>query len=1750
MADRHRRTGRRASSSSYSSRVPIFEQLEPRLLLSGNLNGMHLADQSVDRFDDQVIYLDFDGEQGVSYDNDALGVYVSDVDMGALALQGELSGQEQKVIDSVLSELASDWADTGVRFTLNTAVNRELYGQGSTIYIGDDNGAFDQLGGDFLGLAETIDIGNQNNIDEAFVFSSKFGSFDSTITAASTIANTIEHEAGHLMGMQHVEAIDGVRIENYALTGTVAAASSGSVYRNENGTYGVHSSSTLIAGQNDVAFNPNDTFVRGYAVFDLRTFSTDADISKIRLRYDLDIDSGNDPDGTIFWVEMGPLSISKSTWDSASNQSRWKWNPTTFYETAYMESLSTWNDDDNDTYVTLPSTAHSKVESRAGDYVVFHFRLTTQRNGTTWSGDQYHTSNQVPDLARLTNGWDIYDLTDSFLDDDWLATFSDVKLEITYSLPVPDHTRPTATLLTVTPPTGGGTLYFEVRYADNVAVDNSDINDFDIKVTGPNGYLASGNLRAISTSSDTSPITATYRITAPGGGWGQEDDGTYTISMNSNQVSDTNNNYVLSGSLGTFEVDLSDHTRPTATLLTVTPPTGGGTLDFQVRYADNEAVDASDINNFDIKVTGPYGYLASATAISTSTSSDTSPITATYRITAPGGSWGPEDRGTYTISMNSNQVSDTNNNYVLSGSLGTFGVDIHVPDTTRPTATLWPNQYPAPVAGGTTWDFLVSYNDNVAVDASDVGSSDITVTGPNGYSQNASFVSRSTNSDTSPITATYRVTAPGGSWGPEDAGTYTISMNSNQVSDTNNNYVLSGSLGTYVVDFPDTTAPTPNRSTWSIEPYARGTTSIKMYATSASDPSGVEYYFDETSGNAGGSDSGWQDSRSYEDTGLSPNTTYTYKVKTRDKSSNQNEGSYSGSRSATTDLIDDEKQLTHITISGSTAVNESSFANYTATAYYDDGSSQNITNLATWSDNRSLADIDSGGKLTTYSVPSDQTCVIRATYSGKSDTHDVTIKDIKPDLIGTIDVSPEPLHWGGSFNISAMVNNIGGAADGLSTARFYLSSDSTIDSSDYLLGTSDVSRLPAGGSMSIEQSSNKLPSLLPSGFTATDDVWIGMIVDVNDQVTETNEDNNTASDAVHIAAPDLVGMIYVLPEPLHWGGSFNITATVSNIGVAPAGPSTARFYLSSDSTIDSSDYLLGTSNVSGLPAGDVLLIERSSNRLPSNPPSGFTATDDMWVGMIVDVNGNVTETNENNNSAVSNLLADMEGEAAPNLVGTIDVLPEPLHWGDSFNISATVSNFGSDLAGLSTARFYLSSDSTIDSSDYLLGTSNVSSLSAGGSMLIERSSNRLPSSPPSGFTSPEDVWIGIIADDSDQVTETNESDNTAYDAVHIDQLGPDLVGTINANLLPQEWGGTAFISAMVSNIGIALAGPSVARFYLSSDSTIDSSDYLLGTSNVSSLLPGGSMSIERFNILPSSPPSGFTAIDDNWIGIIVDDGEQVTESNENNNTASDQLTGIGEAAPDLVGTINVMPELLQWGDSFNISATVSNIGVAPAGLSTARFYLSSDSTIDSSDYLLGTSNVSSLLPGGSMPIERSSNKLPSTLPSGFTATDDVWIGMIVDVNDQLTESNENNNTTSDAVHLDIPDLVGMIYMMSEPLHWGDSFNIAATVSNIGIALAGPSVARFYLSSDSTIDSSDYLLGTSNVSSLLAGESMLIMRSSNQLPFRLPSGFTATDDVWIGMIVDVNDQLTESNESNNTTNIWYISIQNICVCSFL
>jgi hypothetical protein len=85
------------------------------------------------------------------------------------------------------------------------------------------------------------------------------------------------------------------------------------------------------------------------------------------------------------------------------------------------------------------------------------------------------------------------------------------------------------------------------------------------------------------------------------------------------------------------------------------------------------------------------------------------------------------------------------------------------------------------------------------------------------------------------------------------------------------------------------------------------------------------------------------------------------------------------------------KTISYLQISGSTSVNEKSGESYTCKAYYTDGS--NATISPSWSESSSYANINSSGYLTTYSVSSNKSCTITASFGGKTDNHYITIKN-------------------------------------------------------------------------------------------------------------------------------------------------------------------------------------------------------------------------------------------------------------------------------------------------------------------------------------------------------------------------------------------------------------------------------------------------------------------------------------------------------------------------------------------------------------------------------------------------------------------------------------------------------------------------------------------------------------------------------------------------------------------------------------
>ncbi len=313
-----------------------------------------------------------------------------------------------------------------------------------------------------------------------------------------------------------------------------------------------------------------------------------------------------------------------------------------------------------------------------------------------------------------------------------------------------------------------------------------------------------------------------------------------------------------------------------------------------------------------------------------------------------------------------------------------------------------------------------------------------------------------------------------------------------------------------------------------------------------------------------------------------------------------------------------------------------------------------------------------------------------------------------PDLVGTVvSASPEPGEWGAGLNITASVSNQGNALAGASTAKFYMSSDDTITDGDFYLGSAPVGALSTDGSESISVSyTYEWPP--PNGFTDYDDVWIGMIVDADNEVPESNEDNNnTATDHVPMVPPprpDLtVAVDSYLAGAYSNGDSFQATGTETNSSAVGI-PSTDTFWIEAHI---SGDRQWGN--------GDDYVVGRWIEDEGMDPWESYQTTETLtippgaddgnyYLAVKIDSDSEIAESNDENNVWWST-AADIE--IASNVEHQVITGEDQkaLAGGDvSIPISYDVSDGDSTLAGLGLRIHYDSSKLTWTGLADVLGT--------------------------------------------------------------------------------------------------------------------------------------------------------------------------------------------------------------------------------------------------------------------------------------------------------------------------------------------------------------------------------------------------------------------------------------------------------------
>lgn len=357
--------------------------------------------------------------------------------------------------------------------------------------------------------------------------------------------------------------------------------------------------------------------------------------------------------------------------------------------------------------------------------------------------------------------------------------------------------------------------------------------------------------------------------------------------------------------------------------------------------------------------------------------------------------------------------------------------------------------------------------------------------------------------------------------------------------------------------------------------------------------------------------------------------------------------------------------------------------------------------------------------------------------------YSITVKDV--DLIITSVSGPASGSLGQSITMTSTVKNLGTGDSVGSYMTLYLSSDSTINTSDYALTTLYAGTLTAG----TQRTFNKnvmIPSNLAPGI-----YYIGAIADTGNRVVETNENNNSlAGNQISVGSKvDLVITSVSGPTSASPREQVAFTAAVKNQGNAASGGFYLSVYLSADSTLTREDMEMGSVYVTGLAAG-VQQVLKVNSTLPA-AVAGF-----YYIGAIADSRNNVSETNENNNSLTGNQIS----ITLPDLMLTSVSGPSGGIAGQQISITTMIKNNGGTSWGGFYLSVYLSTDPVItpwddvyETGDLEIGSVYVPSLGAGAQQMLTISST-IPATLTGVY------YLGAIVDSYNWVVESNENNNS------------------------------------------------------------------------------------------------------------------------------------------------------------------------------------------------------------------------------------------------------------------------------------------------------------------------------------------------------------------------------------------------------
>ncbi len=695
-----------------------------------------------------------------------------------------------------------------------------------------------------------------------------------------------------------------------------------------------------------------------------------------------------------------------------------------------------------------------------------------------------------------------------------------------------------------------------------------------------------------------------------------------------------------------------------------------------------------------------------------------------------------------------------------------------------------------------------------------------------------------------------------------------------------------------------------------------------------------------------------------------------------------------------------------------------------------------------------------------------------ATYVSAHGLHSMLEAGV-PDLSPTALAGPASAVVGQQVEVSWVVQNQGsGDARPYWYDNLYLSSDNIWDGQDQLLGQfSRNLSVAAGASYGQLQAINIPPQATAGNY------YLILRTDGNNNLTESNETNNTRAVAISLTTPDLNPMALAGPASAVVGQQVEVSWVVQNQGSGDARPYWYdNLYLSSDNIWDGQDQLLGQFSRNLSVAAGASYGQLQAINIPPQATAG-----NYYLILRTDGNNNLTESNETNNTrtvAITLGASQLTPSSVAAMGGNEQVVVSwaPVAGAGSYNIyygtnTGVTKASGTKIGNITSPYTHTSLTNGIPY--YYV----VTAVSSGVESVESRQVSAMPTA--GAATTPDLTPTGLSAPASATTAQQVE---------------------VGWTVLNQGTGDTT--SAWYDNV------------YLSTDAVWDGSDTSLGYLYRSTVLPVSISYVVTTTVAIPNVPAGSY-----YLLVRADSNNYLFESNEANNV---RATPIAITTPDLTPTSLTGPASATTAQQLEVGWTVLNQGTGNAQPSWADYlYLSADAVWDGSDtYLVSLSRSFLLSPNASYAVTTTVT-MPN-VPAGS-----YYLLARIDSNNYLFESNEANNVRATPITIATPDLTPTGLSAPASATTAQQVEVGWTVLNQGAGTAQPVwYDNLYLSTDAVWDTSDTNLVSAYRPFVLGSGTSYAVTTTVAIP-NVPAG-----SYYLLARADSNNYLFESNEANN------------------